>query len=454
MKKTTLSLCMIVKDEEKNLSTCLDSVKDIVDQIIVLDTGSQDSTIEIAKRFGAEVYQFPWCDDFSVARNESIKYAKCDWILWMDADEVLDLKSIPILKEKIKTSDKNKYYSVRISSRNETQNKITYSEAHRLFPNGLGIHFKNRIHEQIFYSAQDKGLMEELLNIHIIHEGYNLTDKGYKNKLLRNHPLLEKMVDENKEFAYAHYTLAHNYSGLKKYRKAIVHFEKAIQLGGIGAKLEIDAMNVLSQSFSYLGEWKSAEDYAKKSIEQNPLQSGAYYMLYKCAEEKNDYNSAEKYLVHLLEIEERFNKEPQKARNDLSISRQKVKKTLGFNYIKQGKNIKALNQFMDLDCNELSKSLVSKLIQLVSRPDELTLLIKIIEKYLKYEKEIDIGLYDILGQSYIKLNKTDEALDLYLMLYNQNRREKLVIRRLGALYAKKGELEKAENLIIELNQIK
>ena len=72
MKKTTLSLCMIVKDEEKNLSTCLDSVKDIVDQIIVLDTGSQDSTIQIAKRFGAEVYQFPWCDDFSVARNESI----------------------------------------------------------------------------------------------------------------------------------------------------------------------------------------------------------------------------------------------------------------------------------------------------------------------------------------------------------------------------------------------
>ena len=152
------------------------------------------------------------------------------------------------------------------------------------------------------------------MNIHIIHEGYNLTDKEYKNKLLRNHPLLEKMVGENKKFAYAHYTLAHNYSGLKKYRKAIVHFEKAIQLGGIGAKLEIDAMNVLSQSFSYLGEWKSAEDYAKKSIEQNPLQSGAYYMLYKCAEEKNDYNSAEKYLVHLLEIEERFNKEPQKAR--------------------------------------------------------------------------------------------------------------------------------------------
>ena len=97
--KSTISLCMIVKNEEKLHSSCLESVKIIVDQMVIVDTGSKDRTIQIAKNFGADVYQYPWCDNFSKARNESIKYATGDWILWMDADETLDPKSIPELKK-------------------------------------------------------------------------------------------------------------------------------------------------------------------------------------------------------------------------------------------------------------------------------------------------------------------------------------------------------------------
>ncbi len=82
-----ISLCMIVKNEEENLGRCLKSVQDLVDEIIVVDTGSTDKTVEIAKEYGAKVHYFKWCNDFSAARNESLKYASKNWILIMDGDD-------------------------------------------------------------------------------------------------------------------------------------------------------------------------------------------------------------------------------------------------------------------------------------------------------------------------------------------------------------------------------
>jgi glycosyltransferase involved in cell wall biosynthesis len=84
-----LSLCMIVKNEQASLPQALTSVKDIVDEMVVLDTGSTDQTVEIARKFSAKVYHFEWCNDFSAARNEALKYVQGKWVLVLDADEVL-----------------------------------------------------------------------------------------------------------------------------------------------------------------------------------------------------------------------------------------------------------------------------------------------------------------------------------------------------------------------------
>ena len=83
----TVSLCMIVRNEEDVLGRCLESVKDIVDEIIIVDTGSTDRTKEIAGRFTNTVYDFPWIDDFSAARNFSFSKATMDYQMWLDADE-------------------------------------------------------------------------------------------------------------------------------------------------------------------------------------------------------------------------------------------------------------------------------------------------------------------------------------------------------------------------------
>jgi glycosyltransferase involved in cell wall biosynthesis len=85
----SISLCMIVKDEAENLPRCLESVQDLVHECIVVDTGSTDATCDIATRYGARVHSFTWNNDFAAARNVSLDYATGDWVLVLDADEVL-----------------------------------------------------------------------------------------------------------------------------------------------------------------------------------------------------------------------------------------------------------------------------------------------------------------------------------------------------------------------------
>jgi glycosyltransferase involved in cell wall biosynthesis len=85
-----VSLTMIVKNEQENISACLESVRDLFDEIVVVDTGSTDRTKEIAREFGAKVFDFEWVDDFAAARNEALARATGDYAFWLDADDVVD----------------------------------------------------------------------------------------------------------------------------------------------------------------------------------------------------------------------------------------------------------------------------------------------------------------------------------------------------------------------------
>src|SRR5437764_33641 len=85
-----LSLCMIVRDSARTLQACLSSIRPWVDEIVVVDTGSLDDTQQIAKDHGAEIFEFPWIDDFSAARNESLRRAQGKWLFWMDSDDSID----------------------------------------------------------------------------------------------------------------------------------------------------------------------------------------------------------------------------------------------------------------------------------------------------------------------------------------------------------------------------
>ncbi len=90
VKPIRLSACLIVRDSSRTLRACLESIRPWVDELVVVDTGSTDNTASIAQEIGARVFAFQWCDDFSAARNESLRYARGDWLFWMDSDDTID----------------------------------------------------------------------------------------------------------------------------------------------------------------------------------------------------------------------------------------------------------------------------------------------------------------------------------------------------------------------------
>lgn len=84
-----LSLCLICRDNERTIRSCLESIRPWVDEIVVVDTGSTDRTPQIAEELGARLFHFAWCDDFAAARNESLRHARGEWLFWMDSDDTI-----------------------------------------------------------------------------------------------------------------------------------------------------------------------------------------------------------------------------------------------------------------------------------------------------------------------------------------------------------------------------
>lgn len=140
---------MITRDEEKSLPSCLRSVKNHVDEIIIADTGSKDNTCNIALEYGAKIFHIDWKDDFSAARNFALEKANGDWILFLDADEVLE--NGELLRQLVKEADHDLtgflFHILNYSDEKLTQ--IERSQSLRLFRNTPDMRFFRAIHEQL-----------------------------------------------------------------------------------------------------------------------------------------------------------------------------------------------------------------------------------------------------------------------------------------------------------------
>ncbi|MEK6867716.1 MAG: glycosyltransferase family 2 protein, partial [Nanoarchaeota archaeon] len=196
----SISLCMIVKNEEEWLQRCLDSVKGFVDEIIIVDTGSTDNTKEIAEKFRAKLFDFKWTDNFAEARNFSISKATGSWILWLDADETIAKKDHSILKKLVA---EEQFPIIVLEQRHYTNDiknplfkkvdQLYLEEARgflghyptlitRLFKNNVGLQFEGAVHETIDKSMQKLGLKFLRTDIPIHHYQNMKSDAQMKNK--------------------------------------------------------------------------------------------------------------------------------------------------------------------------------------------------------------------------------------------------------------------------------
>lgn len=190
--KPFLSLCTIVKNERENLPRCLASAKPYVDEIIVVDTGSQDGTPEIALNYGAKVSYFEWCDDFAAARNYSISQASGDWILVLDADEELVVET-ENFKHQLASTPEVTVYGMELLHVN-VKNIIGGLHG-RLFRNLPNLRYISRFHEQIDYQ-DTKIVYSQLEGVKIVHYGNIAPDKVRQKLINRDIPILERMREE------------------------------------------------------------------------------------------------------------------------------------------------------------------------------------------------------------------------------------------------------------------
>src|SRR5580704_579870 len=155
--RNALSLCMMVKNEERNLPRCLESVRGLADELIVVDTGSTDATHRIAAGFGAEVIPFDFAIvDFAAARNCAISRARGRWILMLDADETLDRASGPMIETLIALNENAGYFFERYNHSSDAET-FTRDYVVRLFPNRPGYRYRGRVHETIDASILSGG---------------------------------------------------------------------------------------------------------------------------------------------------------------------------------------------------------------------------------------------------------------------------------------------------------
>ncbi|BBD57995.1 glycosyl transferase family protein [Nostoc sp. HK-01] len=324
----SISLCMIVKNEETALPKCLNSVKDFVDEMVVLDTGSSDRTAEIAQQFGAKVHHFQWSNNFSTARNAALKYVTGDWVLVLDADEILTPSIVPQLQEVIQSDE---YILINLIRQEVGAIQSPYSLVSRLFRNHPEIRFERPYHALVDDSVaailqkEPHWQVGYLQGVAILHTGYQKSAIAQNNKsvkaqaamleFLSTHPndpyvcsklgalyvetgkisqgveLLQRGLnqatgqsvpqknlaciaanqsEENYEILYElHYHLGIAYNHLKKPQLSLEHYQAAIKLP-IYPMLKLGAYNNLGNLLKDAGDLNSAKKAYETALKIDP----------------------------------------------------------------------------------------------------------------------------------------------------------------------------------------
>ncbi|MFC7442926.1 glycosyltransferase [Laceyella putida] len=256
----TVSLCMIVKNEEETIARCLESVKNLVDEIIIVDTGSTDKTKEIVSQFTDRIIDFTWIDDFSAARNFSFQHATMDYIFWLDADDVLledDRKKFSTLKD---TLDPNVDSVTMIYSLATDENGMvtTSLRRNRLVKRKNNFRWHGAVHEylEVLGNILNSDITVTHKPLHQHHDSErNL--RIYEKRLARGEEFLPRDL-----FYYANELLDHQY-----YERAIEYYEKFLETKKGWVEYNISACGKLADCFDHLGDQESALQYIYKSFE-------------------------------------------------------------------------------------------------------------------------------------------------------------------------------------------
>lgn len=301
LRKPTISLCMIVKNEAQFLQGCLESAYSLVDEMIIVDTGSTDRTIDLAKIYTDKIYSLAWTDDFAAARNESLKHATGDWILLLDADEVLDSGSKRIIDEAINCWEIAGY---QILTRNYTSDSAVSgwkpaedatlscglpgwypSLKVRLFQRKEGVKFEGAVHEMVEKTLTALNGKIQALPVVVHHYG-ELRPK--EEKVRRNVLLTKKKVADNPQDAKAYCELGIQYKQLGQFAEAEEALRRSVELD----PQPLTPLLNLAITVQKQGQYDEAMNLFWKVLQHDEKNSEAYFGLGFCYFQKQDLEKA------------------------------------------------------------------------------------------------------------------------------------------------------------------
>ena len=249
------SICLIVKNEENNIVKCLEPIKNLGAEIVIVDTGSTDSTKAIAEKYTDKIYDFEWCDDFSAARNFAMSKASNDFILFLDADEYTQETHIDSL---IKSARQYPDSIGQITRRNLCIGDSIYVDKVERFFNRRYYHYSGIIHEQPVRNDNNPITVYDA-KWNVYHEGYIGTFEERKVKGMRNATLLLRQLEETPDDAYIYYQLGQSYELFDENEKAVEYYRKAAGLEKDTSLPYIrDTINSLSESLNSLKKYDEA----------------------------------------------------------------------------------------------------------------------------------------------------------------------------------------------------
>lgn len=228
-----ITLCVICKNEEKKILRCIQSTKTAVDEIIVVDTGSTDRTVELAKSAGATVFEIAWENSFSKARNYAINKVDKGWIIFIDADEYFTNKSIPLIRECIEEAAMNSKDCVLMDIINYDDNGLTATQKYiKAFRKDDKIYYVYDIHEALKSDNGSLELWDASDKLKLLHDGYKVQDIKEKEK--RNEKMLLEELKKNPNNVDAKFYLMQNYLSQNDLDKVIQYGEEILKAKSTG----------------------------------------------------------------------------------------------------------------------------------------------------------------------------------------------------------------------------
>lgn len=340
-----ISACLIAKNEENNIAKCFESYKDIVNEIILVDTGSTDRTVEVAKQYGAKIFFYRWDNNFAAAKNFALDKARGQWIIFLDADEYFEQRSaqvLPGLLRKVDTSKHNAIGCKIINIDTDQNNKVIDSFLNiRVFKNDKNIRYRSNVHEALYNKKGRIHVLALYDEITIYHTGYSTGI--VKTKAERNLIILLENIEKNGEQPRDYRYLCDCYLSTGDYENCIkygrLHIESGVRPIGYESKVY---KNIIDALYLKKAPKTEIELEIKNAITVFPKHPNFYYVYGFFLHQEKRYEEA---LQNLLKAEQ-LNFEYQGIEVNFAAGMMKdIYLKIGYIYLLKNQEEQALNYY-------------------------------------------------------------------------------------------------------------